>query len=93
MTVIGGGVIGAAVTHALAARGVAVALLEAEAELAMAASAWVTATPTTPPPITVTATSPELDKPGSPDRLRLNGAMSAPYSQPRPRRRGSRGDF
>ena len=38
MTVIGGGVIGAAVTHALAARGVAVALLEAEAELAMAAS-------------------------------------------------------
>jgi glycerol-3-phosphate dehydrogenase len=38
VVVIGGGVVGAAVTHALAARGVAVALLEAEKELALAAS-------------------------------------------------------
>ena len=38
LAVIGGGVVGAAVTNALAARGVAVVLLEAEAELALAAS-------------------------------------------------------
>jgi glycerol-3-phosphate dehydrogenase len=36
--VIGGGVVGAAITHALALRGVAVTLLEAEAELARGAS-------------------------------------------------------
>jgi glycerol-3-phosphate dehydrogenase len=38
VAVIGGGVVGAAVTYALAARGVEVALLEAESELALAAS-------------------------------------------------------
>lgn len=38
VAVIGGGVVGSAVAHALAARGVSIALLEAEQELALAAS-------------------------------------------------------
>jgi glycerol-3-phosphate dehydrogenase len=38
VAVIGGGVVGAAITHALAGRGVSAVLLEAEAELATAAS-------------------------------------------------------